>query len=71
MFQFFKTFFCLLGLSLAPLTFAGDFSKSASCLSVDGQSGALVLTADRILPDSQKPIVVSLSGQKVYVVTVG
>ena len=70
MFRFFKTFFCLLGLSLAPLTFAGDFCKSDSCLSVDGQSGALVLTADRILPHSQKPIVVMLDNHKVDGVTV-
>ena len=62
--SFFKTLVCLLGISLASPTFASDFCKSDSCLSVDGQSGALILTADRILPHSQKPIVVVLGDQK-------
>ena len=63
--SFFKTLVCLLGVSLASPTFAGDFCKFDNCLSVDGQSGALILTADRILPHSQKPIVVVLGDQEV------
>ena len=62
--SFFKTLVCLLGISLASQTFASDFCKSESCLSVDSQNGALILTADRILPHSQKPIVVVLGDQK-------